>query len=101
MLRVVDTSAWPSISDTTLTATPFDSRRVAAECLESCIRVLAGRPARSSNGFQERLWRLWTLMGVPTQTGFSGPEDGLRSDGYLPLGLGCSVLPQRRYGELG
>src|SRR5919112_4107006 len=65
MLKVVDTSAWPSISEITLIATPFDSSRVAAECLRSCIRVPAGRPPRSSNGFHERLWRLWTLMGDP------------------------------------
>src|ERR671921_697191 len=59
------TSLWPSISLTTLIGTPLLSRRVAALCLRSCIRVPDGRCARSSNCFQERYRSLFTLMVVP------------------------------------
>src|ERR671921_141484 len=63
------TSLWPSISLTTLIGTPLLSRRVAALCLRSCIRVPDGRCAHSSNCFQERYRRLFTLMVVPLLVG--------------------------------
>src|SRR5215217_3150815 len=66
---VMLTSLWPSISLTTLIGTPLLSRRVAALCLRSCIRVPDGRCARSSNCFHDRYRRLFTLMVVPMLVG--------------------------------
>src|SRR5918993_3297405 len=63
------TSLWPSISLTTLIGTPLLSRRVAALCLRSYIRVPDGRCARSSNCIHERYGRLFTLMFVPMLVG--------------------------------
>src|SRR5215204_4160724 len=63
------TSLCPSISLTTLIDTPLLSRRVAALCLRSCIRVPDGRCARSSNCIHERYRRLFTLMFVPMLVG--------------------------------
>jgi hypothetical protein len=64
MVSVIEGSPSPAMSLTTFTGIRLDSSCVIAEWRSACMWVSVGRPALTSSGFQTRLRKLQTFIGV-------------------------------------